>query len=85
MSIKGQGHSLTLVFGHSDFIVKCLTGLYNQVSDSGPQVPLVLLSKHTHIYIHTHRVKGSGTINVAKFLASELSVHCLPVPSLRVS
>ena len=40
MSIKG--HSLTLVKGHSDFKVKCLTfGLYNQVSDSGPQGPLV--------------------------------------------
>ena len=42
MSIKGQGHSLTLVRGHSDFKVKCLTfGLYTQVSDSGPQGPLV--------------------------------------------
>ena len=43
MSIKGEGHSLTLVKGHSDFIVKCLTfGLYTQVSDSGPHGPLVL-------------------------------------------
>ena len=43
MSIKGQGHSLTLVKGHSDFKVKCLTfGLYTQVSDSGPHGPLVL-------------------------------------------
>ena len=43
MSIKGQGHSLTLVKGHSDFKVKCLTfGLYIQVSDSGPLGPLVL-------------------------------------------
>ena len=42
MSIKGQGHSLTLVKGHSDFEVKCLTfGLYIQVSDSGPLGPLV--------------------------------------------
>ena len=42
MSIKGQGHSLTLVKGHSDFKVKCLTfGLYTQVSDSGPLGPLV--------------------------------------------
>ena len=42
MSIKGQGHSLTLVKGHSDFKVKCLTfGLYTQVSDSGPHGPLV--------------------------------------------
>ena len=44
LSIKGQGHSLTLVKGHSDFKVKCLTfGLYTQVSDSGPLGPLVLL------------------------------------------
>ena len=42
MSINGQGHSLTLVKGHSDFKVKCLTfGLYTQVSDSGPLGPLV--------------------------------------------
>ena len=42
MSIKGQGHSLTLVKGHSDFKVKCLTfGLYTQMSDSGPLGPLV--------------------------------------------
>ena len=42
MSIKGQGHSLTLVKGHSDFNIKCLTfGLYTQVSDSGPHGPLV--------------------------------------------
>ena len=37
--------SLTLVKGHSDFEVKCLTfGLYTQVSDSGPLGPLVLFS-----------------------------------------
>ena len=42
MSIEGQGHSLTLVKGHSDFKVKCLIfGLYTQVSDSGPLGPLV--------------------------------------------
>ena len=42
MSISGQGHSLTLVKGHSDFKVKCLNfGLYTQVSDSGPLGPLV--------------------------------------------
>ena len=42
MSIKGQGHSLTLVKGHSDFKVKCLTfGLYTQMSDSGPLGTLV--------------------------------------------
>ena len=45
MSIKGQGHSLTLVKGHSDFKVKCLTfGLYIQVSDSGPLGPHVCIS-----------------------------------------
>ena len=43
MSIKSQGHSLILVKGQSDFKVKCLTfGLYTQVSNSGPQGPLVL-------------------------------------------
>ena len=43
MSISGQGHSLTLVKGHSDFKVKCLNfGLYTQVSDSGPLGPLVV-------------------------------------------
>ena len=37
-----QCHSLTLVKGHSDFKVKCLTfGLYTQVRDSGPLGPLV--------------------------------------------
>ena len=42
MSIKCQGYSLTVVKGHSDFKVKCLTfGLYTQVRDSGPQGPLV--------------------------------------------
>ena len=42
MSISGQGHSLTLVKGHSDFKVKWLNfGLYTQVSDSGPLGPLV--------------------------------------------
>ena len=45
MSIKSQDHSLILVKGHSDFKVKCLIfGLYTQVSDSGPQGPLVLFS-----------------------------------------
>ena len=44
MSISGQGHSLTLVKGHSDFKVKCLNfGLYTQVSDSGPLGPLVII------------------------------------------
>ena len=43
LSIKGQGHSLTLVKGHSEFKVKCLTfGLFTEVSNSGPHGPLVL-------------------------------------------
>ena len=46
MSIKGQGHSLTLVKGHSYFKVKCLTfGLYTQVSDSGPLGPLFIAGR----------------------------------------
>ena len=46
--VEGQGHSLTLVKGHSDFKVKCLTfGLYTQVSDSGPLGPLVQFSAAT--------------------------------------
>ena len=47
MSIKGRGHSLTLVKGHSDFKVKCLSfGLYTQVSDSGPPGLLVIIYGH---------------------------------------
>ena len=50
MSINGQGHSLTLVKGHSDFKVKCLNfGLYTQVSDSGPLGPLVLLGSQEQV------------------------------------
>ena len=45
LSIKGQGHSLTLVKGHLDFKAKCLNfGLYTQVSNSGPHGPLVYTS-----------------------------------------
>ena len=53
MNIKSQGHSLILVKGHSDFKVKCLTlGLYTQVSDSGPQGPLVhCLSEKIRLYV----------------------------------
>ena len=57
LSIKGQGQSLTLVKGHSDFKVKCLTfGLYTQVSDSGPHGPLVFLSLHIfrQRYLHNY-------------------------------
>ena len=53
MSIKGQGHSFTLVKVHSDFKVKCLTfGLYTQVSDSGPLGPLVLKKGTVSQYIY---------------------------------
>ena len=53
MSIKSQGHSLILVKGHSDFKVKCLTfGLYTQVSDSGPQGPLVVVGGRSHVEGH---------------------------------
>ena len=52
MSIKSQGHSLTLVKGHSDFKVKCLTfGLYTQVSNSGPHGPLVFLTYETEFVL----------------------------------
>ena len=41
---------MTLVKGHSDFKVKCLTfGLYTQVSDSGPLGPLVQVMERTEI------------------------------------
>ena len=59
MSIKGQGHSLTLVKGHSDFKVKRLTfGLYTQVSYSGPQGPLVLICQK----VSWKAVKGQGKL-----------------------
>ena len=59
MSISGQGHSLTLVKGHSDFKVKCLTfGLYTQVSDSGPLGPLVNDILHMSFLAGTHVFKA---------------------------
>ena len=69
MSIKGQGHSLTLVKGHSDFKVECLAcGLYTQVSDSGPLGPLVcdlnfdrwknkMLDKSEHIIVFSRKLE----------------------------
>ena len=64
MSIKGQGHSLTLVKGHSDFKVKCMTfGSYNQVSDSGSQGPLVfkgILNARSQIYKSSRGGGGRG-------------------------
>ena len=70
MSIEGQGHSLTLVKGHSDFKVECLTfGLYIQVSDSGPLGPLVCLSSTRHRKVVqnpqvTERERGVGRVVV---------------------
>ena len=62
MSIKGQGHSLTLVKGDSDFKVKCLTfGLYNQVSDSGPQGPLVFFIKFASVVYEQHDFRHNLT------------------------
>ena len=59
MSIKGQGHSLTFVKGHSDFKVKCLTfGLYIQVSDSGPLGHLVFRGAAKMTFL----LKGPGMI-----------------------
>ena len=62
MSINDQGHSLTLVKGHSDFKVKCLNfGLYTQVSDSGPLGPLVFSPRshggesHDTLYLYSDR------------------------------
>ena len=67
LSINGQGHSLTLVKGHSDFKVKCLTfGQDTQVNDSGPLGPLVSHCKgdqkktvaisqmFSHVQLHVH-------------------------------
>ena len=66
MSINGQGHSLTLVKGHSDFKVKCLNlGLYTQVSDSGPLGPLV--SEGLKNEFETALVKGLSVFKPLKF------------------
>ena len=61
MSISGQGHSLTLVKGHSDFKVKCLNfGLYTQVSNSGPLGPLVnIVLKFSLALIDQRQCAGS--------------------------
>ena len=66
MSISGQGHSLTLVKGHSDFKVKCLTfGLYTQVSDSGPLGPLVFYCFGRKKY-SVVELKKYGTLSIKK-------------------
>ena len=73
MSIKGQGHSLTLVKGHSDFKVKCLTfGLYTQVSDSGPLGPLVS-------FLMEIPVNNVDPDQMPHYVASDLGLHCLPM------
>ena len=57
MSINGQGHSLSLVKGQSDFKVKCLTfGLYTQVSDSGPLGPLVYFRRNSQFPSDTYNM-----------------------------
>ena len=77
MSIKGQGHSLTFVKGHSEFKVKCLTfGLYNQVSDSGPQGPLVKLlfqEKCCGQVVRNARLQSRRLLNLGsgKFLSAQ--------------
>ena len=73
MSIKGQGHSL--VKGHSDFKVKCLTsGLYNQVSDSEPHGPLVekmlkemVVNSHLELHLLVHLCDG-GKVYISNLL-----------------
>ena len=68
MSIKGQGHSLTLVKGHSDFKVKCLTfGLYTQVSDSGPLGPLVSVSDPDGVYFQFFGTDGPAYYSIMKY------------------
>ena len=50
MKLSEYQKSLILVKGHSDFKAKCLTfGLYTQVSDSGPQGPLVIFTTNHHL------------------------------------
>ena len=70
MSIRGQGHSFTLVKVHSDFKVKCLTfGLYTQVSDSGPLGPLVLFSgsRERRPYFFENQNKNKSDFNLFYF------------------
>ena len=79
MSIKSQGHSLILVKGHSDFKVKCLTfGLYTQVSDSGPQGPLVYGG--VLIYMHVSmvsRTKEAEKRNERQFTVTFSVLTCI--------
>ena len=94
MSINGQGQSLTLVKGHSDFEVKCLTfGLYTQVSDSGPLGPLVFMLWARHCQ-GSYPVRGQvlvsavmsqkdadGMANSVDPEQSDLIQHCLLRPT----
>ena len=78
--LKGQGHSLTLVKGHSDFKVKCLTfGLYTQVSDSGPLGPLVFWWDGVGVggavkgfqNTHSFKFRDQGTKAVLQFFLNQ--------------
>ena len=84
MSIEGQGHSLTLVKGHSDFKVKCLTfGLYTQVSDSGPLGPLVFFGT-----LRVNILRSAGGWSGGVMVLGKLPVQGLfssPEPRLRGS
>ena len=76
MSINGQGHSLTLVKGHSDFKVKCLNlGLYTQVSDSGPLGPLVVFL-HSRWGFEINKNKSGYISNVFLLYVSHDTISC---------
>ena len=82
MSIIGQGRSLTLVRGHSDFKVKCLTfGLHTQVSDSGPHGPLVIIFLHLFylvkcgLSVHILKRKLQGYYSGSLCLKAKLNIQ----------
>ena len=75
---QNQGHSLTLVKGHSDFKVKCLTfGLYTQVSDSGPLGPLVKKGSFSYgrKYVHEVLVNRLGGLSLPRKSVVKLTDH----------
>ena len=87
MSINDQGHSLTLVKGHSDFKVKCLNfGLYTQVSDSGPLGPLVHFGTKWKInyfgWSNTYALYGKESELVLPSLEIHVSVQFMDIPYL---
>ena len=86
MSINGQGHSLTLVKGHSDFKVKCLNlGLYTQVSDSGPLGPLVYCAYVKAMLSPQASASGSGSVLgclLKAFYSLDLRLAMLPFDSV---